>query len=106
MSEHIVAVTTTSDEASGASLARALVERGVVACVNIVPRVRSIYRWQGTIEDEAECVLLMKTRADRFSELESALGELHTYDVPELIVLPIDRGSAPYLAWLDENAAP
>ena len=103
MTEHIVAVTTTADEDSAAALARALVERRIVACVNIVARVRSVYRWQGAIEDDAECVLLMKTRADRYQDLETALGELHGYDVPELIVLPVERGSAAYLGWVDES---
>ena len=66
MAEHIMAVTTTGDEESAVVLARALLERRIVACVNIVPRVRSLYRWKDTIEDDAECVLLMKTRADRY----------------------------------------
>ncbi len=103
MAEHIMAMTTTGDEESAVVLARALLERRIVACVNIVPRVRSLYRWKGTIEDDAECVLLMKTRADRYHALASALDELHTYDVPELIVLPIEQGSAAYLGWIDDS---
>ena len=103
MAEHILAVTTAGDEETAADLARALVERRIVACVNIVPRVRSVYRWQGAIEDEAECVLLMKTRADRYEDLASALAELHPYDVPELIVVPIEKGSAAYLGWVDDQ---
>ena len=99
----VLAMTTTGDEESASKLARALVERRVVACVNIVPRVRSVYRWQGGIEDDAECVLLMKTRADRYRALASALDELHRYDVPELIVLPIEAGAAAYLGWIDDS---
>lgn len=102
MAEHIMAVTTVGDEDSAGTLARALVERRVVACVNIVPRVRSVYRWQGGIHDDTECVLLMKTRGDRYQDLAAALAELHSYDVPELIVLPIENGSAAYLGWVDE----
>ena len=100
MAEYIMAVTTTGDEQSAVVLARALVERRIVACVNIVPRVRSVYRWKGAIEDDTECVLLMKTRGDRYDALASALDELHTYDVPELIVLAIEQGSAAYLNWV------
>lgn len=103
MAEHIMAVTTTGDEESAVVLARALIERRVVACVNIVPRVRSLYRWKGAIEDDVECLLLMKTRADRYHALASALDELHAYDVPELIVVPIEQGSAAYLGWVNEN---
>ncbi len=100
MAEYIMAVTTTRDEQSAVVLARALVERRIVACVNILPRVRSVYRWKGAIEDDTECVLLMKTRGDRYDALASALDELHTYDVPELIVLAIEQGSAAYLNWI------
>lgn len=100
MAEYIMAVTTTADEESAVALARALVERRIVACVNIIPRVRSLYRWKGTIEDDVECVLLMKTRTERYQALASALDELHAYDVPELIVLPIEQGSAAYLEWI------
>lgn len=105
MPEHILAVTTAGDEERAAALAGKLVERGIVACVNIVPNVRSLYRWKGAVEDDTECVLLMKTRADRYQTLVAALDELHDYDVPELIVLPIERGSAAYLGWVDESVA-
>ena len=103
MAEYIMAVTTTGDEQSAVVLARALVERRIVACVNIVTRVRSLYRWKGAIEDDTECVLLMKTRADRYHALASALDELHAYDVPELIVLAIEQGSAAYLGWITDS---
>ena len=100
MGEHIMAVTTTADEQSAVALARELVERRIVACVNILPRVRSVYRWKGNIEEEVECVLLMKTGAERYEALEAALDELHAYEVPELIVLPIEGGSDAYLGWI------
>ena len=103
MAEYIMAVTTTGDEQSAVVLARALVERRIVACVNIMPRVRSLYRWKGAIEDDTECVLLMKTRGDRYHALASALDELHTYDVPELIVLAIEQGSPAYFDWLNDS---
>ena len=78
-----------------------MLERKLVACVNILGKVRSLYRWKGAIEDDAEHLLLMKTRHDRYEALASALEELHPYDVPELIVLPIEKGSKSYLEWLD-----
>lgn len=103
MREHIVAVTTIGGEEEAVRLARALLERRLVACVNILDSVRSLYRWKGAVEDDREHLLFMKTRGDRYPALESALEELHPYDVPELIVLPIERGSSSYLSWIDEN---
>ena len=100
---HLVVLTTADSKELADKIADGLVERRLAACVNIVPRVRSLYRWKGAVEDEAECVLLMKTRADRYEDLKSALAELHPYDVPELIALPIEKGSAAYLGWLDDQ---
>ena len=101
--KHILAVTTIGSEEAAASLAKQLVERRLVACVNIVGKVRSIYRWKDKVEDDSESVLLMKTRAERLGELDLALKDLHPYDVHELIALPIESGSAAYLGWIDES---
>ena len=106
MTEYLIVVTTVDDEARAAEIARALVDRRLVACVNIVPGARSIYRYAGETADEAELVLLAKTRADRFDALAEAIRELHPYDVPELIATRIERGSADYLAWIDECVGP
>jgi periplasmic divalent cation tolerance protein len=103
MAEHLLAVTTVGNDDDAEKLARALVESRVAACVNIIGPARSFYQWKGKLEDDRELVLLMKTRTDRFSDLEAVLHEVHPYEVPELIALPIDRGSAAYLAWIDEN---
>jgi periplasmic divalent cation tolerance protein len=103
MAEHILAFTTLGSEEDAAKLARGLVERRIVACVNVSGPVRSFYHWKGRLEDDQEFLLTMKTRKDRFSDLEGALRELHTYDVPELIAVPIELGSAAYLGWVDEN---
>jgi len=84
-------------------LGRSLVEKRLVACVNMVGPVRSVFLWKGKVEDESERLLLMKTRADRYAELETAIQELHPYDVPEVIAIPIERGSQAYLSWVDEN---
>lgn len=105
MTEHLVAITTLSGEEDAARLARALVERGLVACVNILPAVRSLYRWKDAIEDDREQLLLMKTRADRYAALASAIEELHPYEVPELIAVPVELGSRAYLAWVDESVS-
>jgi len=106
MIEAVVCLTTCSNEEEAEKLARALVERRLAACVNLVPGVRSIYRWKGAIETEGEVLLLIKTLRERTAALEKAIGELHSYDVPELVVLPIDSGSPAYLDWIGENVAP
>ena len=74
-----------------------------MACVNVVGPVGSVFLWKGKVENESERLLLMKTRADRYAELEAVIEELHPYDVPEVIAIPIERGSQAYLSWVDEN---
>jgi len=81
-------------------LARKLVEEGLAACVNIVPGLRSIYRWKGQLRDEPETLLLIKTTADQVGPLAARLGELHPYETPELLSLKPDEGLATYLAWV------
>jgi len=106
MAEHIVVITTVADEEGASRLAKALLARRLVACVNIVGGVRSLYSFKGVVEDARECVLLMKTRADHFDALNLALDELHPYDVPELVALDIEKGSEAYLGWIDESVHP
>ena len=88
------------DEACANRIALAVVEAGLAACVNLLPRVQSVYRWQGAIESASEVPLLIKTTAGRYTELEAAIRELHPYDVPEIIALPIAQGLPAYLDWL------
>ena len=88
------------DEACANRIALAVVEAGLAACVNLLPRVQSVYRWQGAIESANEVPLLIKTTAGRYTELETAIRELHPYDVPEIIALPIAQGQPAYLDWL------
>lgn len=88
------------DEACANRIALAVVEAGLAACVNLLPRVQSVYRWQGNIESASEVPLLIKTTAGRYTELEAAIRELHPYDVPEIIALPIAQGLPAYLDWL------
>jgi periplasmic divalent cation tolerance protein len=104
VSERVLALSTAGSAEDAERIARALVERGLAACVNVVPGVVSVYRWKGQVEREGELLLVIKTRAERFEALREALVAMHPYEVPELIALPIENGHAPYLAWLDENA--
>jgi periplasmic divalent cation tolerance protein len=99
---HVVALSTAPSSEKAAELARILVGEGLAACVNVVPGVRSIYRWQGEIHDDAEVLCVIKTRRDRLEALRARLVALHPYEVPELVALDVTGGHAPYLAWLDE----
>jgi len=101
MSERLIVLSTVREPEDALRLARALVEQGLAACVNIVPGVTSVYRWQGKVEAEPERLLVIKTRAERFEELRATLVSLHPYEVPEVLALAVQAGHAPYLAWLD-----
>ena len=95
-------LTTIAAEADGAAFARTLVEEQLAACVNLMP-VRSIYRWQGKLEDDGETLAIIKTTRERYDDLATRLRALHPYEVPEILVLPIADGGASYLAWLEES---
>lgn len=97
---------TAADEEQAAELARALLARGLIACANLLPRVRSLYLWQGEVQDENEVAMVLKTRRDRLEELVAAVETLHPYDVPCVVAWPIDAGSEAYLAWVREACAP
>jgi periplasmic divalent cation tolerance protein len=85
---------------AAAELARGLVEAKLAACVNLIPNVRSFYRWQGELQDDQEVQLLIKTRAEHFDALSGWIREHHPYDEPEILALPITAGSGSYLQWL------
>ena len=87
-------------------IARELVERRLAACVNVVPNLVSVYRWKGKIQRDTESLLILKTRSERVPEIEAALPEIHPYDVPELIALPVEQGAKAYLDWVLEVTAP
>jgi periplasmic divalent cation tolerance protein len=97
---YIVVLCTAPTSDVSAELARGLVEAELAACVNIVPAVRSIYRWQGTTHDDAESLLVIKSRSARFDALAQWLRKHHPYSEPEIIALPIADGSPTYLAWI------
>lgn len=105
MSE-VVVMLVTAPGTRAPDLARALVEEGLAACVNIVPGVRSVYRWEGTVEEAEEVLLVIKTRSSRATALEVRVRELHPYDVPEVLALPVVAGSDPYLDWVRRNSQP
>ena len=101
-----VAFITAPDLETATGIARALVEERLAACVNLLPGIRSVYRWEGAIEEDAEVLLVVKTRADRAGALADRVVELHPYDVPEVVMLPVVGGSSAYLDWVRAEAAP
>jgi len=88
------------DEEVANRIALAVLESGLAACVNILPRVQSLYRWQGKIESATEIPLLIKSTAANYPALEAAIQKLHPYDIPEIIALPVERGLPAYLNWV------
>jgi periplasmic divalent cation tolerance protein len=103
MSGRLLALSTVAGPEDAERIARAVVERGLAACVNVLPGVVSVYRWKGRVEREEERLLVIKTTSSRFEALRQAVVELHPYELPEVIALPIAGGHEPYLAWLDES---
>jgi periplasmic divalent cation tolerance protein len=99
--EGIIVFVTASKEEEAVAIARVLVEERLAGCVNIVGGVRSIYRWEGNLEDDREVLMIVKTRRELFPLLEKRVKELHSYTVPEIIALPVAEGSLDYLAWLE-----
>lgn len=100
MTDKIVVLSTCESAEQAGKLARTLVEQRLAACVNILPGMRSVYRWKGAIEDTGEFLLLIKSRRDLFDRLRQAIEKEHSYEVPEVIALPIIEGAANYLEWL------
>jgi periplasmic divalent cation tolerance protein len=103
MTDKRIVLTTASSEEEAGKIGRYLVEHKLSACVNIIPRVESIYRWQGKVESAQEWLLVIKTTAERFPAVRDAIRELHSYDLPECIAFSVEDGSLPYLKWLEES---
>jgi periplasmic divalent cation tolerance protein len=99
-SQHIIVLCSCPDEASAARIARALVTERLAACVNRIGAVRSTYSWAGDLQDDPEVLLLIKTLGSRYDAIEARIRELHGYEVPEIVALPLVGGSGQYLAWL------
>jgi len=103
MTDKRIVLTTAGSEEEARKIARCLVDQGLAACVNIVPRVESIYRWKGKIESAQEWLLIIKTTAERFPAVRDAIRELHSFDLPECIAFSVEDGSSPYLQWLEDS---
>ena len=95
-----VILVTTGSEAEAETIATVLLEERLIACANILSPVRSLYRWEGKIADDREWLLVIKTRTERFAAVEARVRALHSYEVPEVISLPLLAGSASYLDWI------
>ena len=103
MTDKIVVFSACDSEEQAGRIAHLLVEQRLAACVTILPGARSIYRWKGQVEDTPEWLLIIKSRRDLMDKLRAAVGKIHTYEVPELLALPVVDGSENYLAWLDRE---
>jgi periplasmic divalent cation tolerance protein len=103
MTDKRIVLTTAGSQDEARKIARALVERRLAACVNIVAPVESVYRWQGEVENAEEWLLIIKTTAQAFSKVREAICELHSYDLPECVLLSIEDGSKAYLEWIAES---
>ncbi len=103
---YITLFVTVPDEQTGKTIARALLRERLVACANIVSNIFSMYWWEDEIQEEPECLMIMKTKIGLFKELEKKVKQLHPYDVPEIISIPIVKGHTPYLDWLSTQTRP
>jgi periplasmic divalent cation tolerance protein len=98
--EHLAIYCTCPDEGTAVSIAETLVNEGLAACVNIIPATRSVYRWKGSTESATEALLMIKTTAGNYEKIEKRVVQLHPYELPEVIGVPIIAGLEPYLKWL------
>ena len=103
MTDKMLVLTTCGSLEEARSIAHTLVERQLAACVNIIPQIESVYRWQGEVETATEWLLVIKTTAGAFDRLREALSELHPYDLPECVEISIEDGSAAYLEWIGSS---
>jgi len=105
MTDKIVVFTTCASPDEAHRIAGDLITQRLAACVNLLPPVRSVYHWKGAIEEGEETFMIIKTSRSLFEQLKAAILRLHSYEVPEIIALPIIDGAAPYLAWMDKELA-
>jgi periplasmic divalent cation tolerance protein len=105
-SPYVIVLSTYPADHDPLPVARALVDEHLVACVNVLPAMQSVYRWEGGVQQASEHQLVMKTTRERVEALKTRLGDLHPYDVPELLVLAVEDGAERYLEWLAESVRP
>jgi len=100
--DYIIVLVTTANKTEAENIAQALLKERLIACANIINPVTSFFFWKGKIDRAEECLVVMKSRRDLFAELSERLKGLHSYEVPEVLAIPIVEGSAAYLGWMDE----
>jgi periplasmic divalent cation tolerance protein len=105
MTDKLLVLSTAGSESEAQNIAQTLVERKLAACVNIVPRIQSVYRWQGKVEKAEEYLLLIKTVTARKEQVLSSIRELHSYELPECIALEVESGDEKYLAWIADSVS-
>ena len=105
MTDKRIVLTTAGSAEEAQKIARYIVEQRLAACVNIVPKIESVYRWQGKVESSAEWLLLIKTTVEKFPSVRTAIRELHSYDLPECIAIAVEDGSEEYLDWIADSVA-
>jgi periplasmic divalent cation tolerance protein len=103
MTDKRIVLTTCGSQNEAEKIAQNLVENRLAACVNIIPQIRSIYRWEGKVESAQEWLLLVKTTVGKFEQVREAIRGLHSYELPECIAIPVEDGSAAYLEWIEES---
>lgn len=103
-SSRIIILCTTPDQKTAHKIARDLVENKLAACCNILDNVKSVYRWQGKVQAEKECLMIIKSVSQNFEKIENRIRKMHPYEVPEIIASEITSGSADYLKWITENS--
>ncbi len=103
--EHLLVLSSCPDAASAQVLTTALLSERLAACVNRLPGIKSMYRWQNQVERDDEVLLMIKTRAALYPQLEALIKDMHPYELPEIIAIPISQGSAEYLAWIDAETS-
>ncbi len=105
MTQARIVLTTAGSQDEAGKIAHALVERRLAACVNIIPQIESVYRWQGRVESATEWLLIVKIQSSAFAQVRDAIRELHSYELPECLLLEISDGSTDYLSWIADNVS-
>jgi periplasmic divalent cation tolerance protein len=105
LTDKIVVLATCGSAEEARKIARALVESRLAACVNILAGIESVYRWKGAVEEASECLLIVKSTRGLFDRLQAAIREVHSYELPEIVALPIVDGLEPYLSWIAASVA-